>query len=99
MGVSARFKIWVDAFNNSKWKNLGNEVAEGVGSKYTNFSLQHAMDKINFLPTLYLNREFLLSLSYKNPFLLRNTFLPQKYSYILLDKQQESTELSATNNN
>ncbi|ORM40110.1 uncharacterized protein BXIN_1443 [Babesia sp. Xinjiang] len=71
----SRVLKWRRLFQTTKWPQLGNEVAEGPGSKYTNFSLQHIMDKYNFLPTLFTQREFLLYLGYKNPEIVEDACL------------------------
>ncbi|XP_953486.1 uncharacterized protein TA11210 [Theileria annulata] len=74
---------WREFFRTNKYPPLGNEAAEGPKSKYTNFSLQHAMEKYNFLPTFLLKREFLLSMCSKNPELVKDAFFGDKYKYNL----------------
>ncbi|CDR97414.1 hypothetical protein, conserved [Babesia bigemina] len=85
-----RILKWRGVFQAAKWPQLGNEVAEGPGSKYTNFSLQHIMDKYNFLPTLYTQREFLLSLGHKNPEIVQDAFLKnEQFNYYVRTDRPE----------
>ncbi|AFZ81696.1 hypothetical protein BEWA_011140 [Theileria equi strain WA] len=75
---------WKDAFGKAKFPQLGNEIPEGPGSKYTNFSLQHIMEKYNFIPSMLVQREFLLPLCLKNPTLVQDAFLTTpRYSYTI----------------
>ncbi|BAM41699.1 conserved hypothetical protein [Theileria orientalis strain Shintoku] len=72
---------WSELLKSNKYPPLGNEVAEGPKSKFTNFSLQHIMEKYNFLPSLMVKREFLLSMAAKNPELVKDAFFGDKFKY------------------
>ncbi|GIX61172.1 uncharacterized protein BcabD6B2_06070 [Babesia caballi] len=86
----SRVLKWRTLFQTTKWPQLGNEVAEGPGSKFTNFSLQHIMDKYNFLPTLLTQREFLLSLGHKNPEIVQDAYLKNdQFNYYLRSDRAE----------
>ncbi|EDO08503.1 hypothetical protein BBOV_III009470 [Babesia bovis T2Bo] len=91
-GALARILKWRRVFQTTKWPQLGNEVAEGPGSKYTNFSLQHIMDKYNFLPTMLTQREFLLKLGHKNPEIVQDAYLKNDtYNYYIREDRLEPT--------
>ncbi|GFE53535.1 hypothetical protein BaOVIS_009390 [Babesia ovis] len=94
-GALSRILKWRRVFQSTKWPQLGNEVAEGPGSKYTNFSLQHIMDKYNFLPTMLTQREFLLNLGHKNPEIVQDAYLKNdSYNYyVRSDRGVPTTEL------
>ncbi|KAK1445151.1 hypothetical protein BgAZ_110570 [Babesia gibsoni] len=86
----SRILKWRSLFQGTKWPQLGNEVAEGAGSKYTNFSLQHIMDKYNFLPSLFVQREFLLHLGQKNPEIVQDSFMKNdKFTYYVRTDRPE----------
>lgn len=91
----SRILKWRTLFQTTKWPQLGNEIAEGPGSKYTNFSLQHIMDKYNFLPTLFTQREFLLNMGQKNPEIVQDAFLKNDNFtyYVRSDRPEAKGEL------